>query len=153
MAKAKDSGFTLMELILVIVILGIAAGFTYLSVANVGAAQARSAATDTNYLLSRCRSASLSRAGDTYLKLYLDEDGHVAAEYCEGGVIAEQKQLGNGRVSCSIDGAALTEAGVEISFKRSTGAEDGSIKSIVFAGGRSEYEVYIEPATGSHALS
>ena len=153
MARAKNSGFTLMELIFMVVILGIAAGFSYLSVANIGSAQARRAATEANYLLSRCRSASLSRAGDTYLKLYLDEGGQVTAEYCEGGTIAEQKRLGNGRVSCAVDTVPLDTDGTTIRFERSTGAEVGNTESIVFYGGNSEYTVYIVPATGSHGLS
>lgn len=150
MAKSKNSGFTLMELILVVVILGIAASFAYLSISNIGSTQARKAATDTDYLLSRCRAACLSRSGDNYLRLYQSGD-KIMADYCENGSI-EQHELGDGRVSCAVDGSPLKTADATIRFERSTGAEQSAVQSISFSGGSSSYTVKIVPSTGSHII-
>ena len=152
MKNAKNSGFTLMELLLIIVIMGIAASFIYLSVANVGSSSARKAANDMNYLISRCRSACLSREGESYIKLKATAEGY-AADYYESGVLADTVALGGKRVTCTYNSGTAVTSGVKISFRRSTGAEETAVKSIEFSSGGAEYSVYIVPATGSHGIS
>lgn len=158
MKSTKNSGFTLMELLLIIVIMGIAASFFYLSVSNVGASSARKAASEVNYLISRCRSACLSRAGESYIELKAQADG-IIADYYEGGEKADSVSLGGSRVSCTYNGTnELTDAGIKISFQRSTGAEKTgggytTVSSLEFTGGGAVYKVHIEPATGSHGVS
>ena len=155
--KKKNSGFTLMELLLTVVILGIAAGFTYLSINNVGSAAAKEAAADVNYLVSRCRAACLSRTGESYI-LFKTEDAGSVAEYYENDTLADTAQLGGKRVSCAYNGGnAFPAEGLKLSFERATGAEKTTggcteVKDISFAGGGAEYKLSIVPATGSHRL-
>ena len=160
MSKTKNAGFTLLELLLTIVILGIVTGFTYLSVSNVGISSAREAAADMNYLLSRCRAACLSRSGEGYILLRIAEDGCVA-DYYEGGAAepTDSIELGGRRVACTYNGTtALPEAGLKIGFERATGAEKTGgdytqVQSILFSGGGRDFEVTLVPATGSHRIS
>lgn len=158
MTKAKNSGLTLIELLIVIVIMGIVAGFVCLSVSNVGSSAARKAATDLDHLLSRCRSAGLSRAGLSYINIMPTADGGFEAVYVESDLEAERLALGGKRVTCTYNQAqAIAMDGIKISFQRSSGAErvDGGfteVSTISFSGGGAEYKVNIEPATGSHSV-
>lgn len=156
MKKAKNSGFTLMELLIMIVIIGIVAGFTYLSVSNIGSSAARRAANEMNMLISRCRSACLSMGGESYIELKAAADGGCEALLYEGGKLAETLPLGGARVSCTYNGGSPA-AGIKMSFQRGTGAMKtggaySEVSSLEFSGGNAEEKIYIVPATGSHGM-
>ena len=174
MKKAKSGGFTLLELLLVIVISGIVMGFIYLSVANVSSSAARRAATEMNYAIFRCRSGAVSREGFACLELSVGTQGEILCKYYENGALAEERELGGSRVTVSLsvdegEKPLTSAAPLYLSFERGTGAEStlnaaaermgksnsyggGYCSAITFSGGRGSYTVEIVASTGSHGI-
>ena len=93
MKKLNNRGFTLVELIVVIAILGILAGVMSYSVNQIFSGQARQFADEYDALLTQCRVSTLSgAAAPTYVMLCQDSGGDYYGVLVEGGAEVSRKQ-------------------------------------------------------------
>ena len=166
--KRNNKGFSLVEMIVIVAILGILVGVFSTSIMPLLSQRAERAAKSTNDLLSKCKVYSMSRAGEIYVRLRIEpykKVNNIIAEYYEGTTLIESEILATGRTILTVNGTALNTNSLWISFSRSTGAIDvfGTQNSstppsgvsplrIGFADGNKAFEVQIIPSTGKHEV-
>lgn len=137
MHKSNNRGFSLVEVIVVVAILGALVLTLSGSFSAVKSANAKSCASEIDSMLSKCKVNAMSRAYNVYLEIYMTEDG-VCVAYCEsevsssGGfteITREESIVGKKSLSVSyvVNGAetALSvSAGnkLYLAFDRTTGA-------------------------------
>jgi len=155
--KKDNKGFSLVELIVVITIIGILAAIVISSAAPLFSQRAASAASSANALLSKCKVFSMSREGDVYVRLYKAANGQILGEYWENGTLVSTEVIGSQSVQISPDN-------VYISFKRSTGglrifgsslssaAPGGGTSTVTFSTVGNVYDVEIVASTGKHEV-
>lgn len=73
--KNKNSGFSLIELVVVLAIMGVVALFSVEIYGNVNSADVESAAENTDSMLSLLRTRSITKADDFIMKIEKDADG------------------------------------------------------------------------------
>ena len=163
--KRKNGGFTLMELIVVMAIIGVVILAIGISISASTSAKAEKTAASINALISKCRVGCLSKAGDVSLTISLDAVGNIICTYSENGTDSTDTFTGGGiSVSYTTRYNGGTDSKTELSqttpltlsFDRSTGglepqANGSECTSIIVTGGRS-YTISIVPSTGSHRL-
>jgi prepilin-type N-terminal cleavage/methylation domain-containing protein len=137
--KLKNNrGFSLIEILVIVAILGVALTFFSVSIVSLSAADARRCAVDMNSMMSRTKVNAMYRSQPS-LRVYIAPDGRVRGEYSEWGEdavsgdwrwIEQQDEILSNRpgttVRFSRPGATdieLTAPGQEfrISFQRGTG--------------------------------
>ena len=161
--KTNNKGFTMVELIVVMLIIGIITVIVGLTISTSTSARAEGTASSVNALISKCRAGCLSKTGNVYLTLAVD-NGSLVCRYYENDILVSTDTFeANGiavSVSTMLNGPpttrALTATPFRLSFNRSTGAQtpqsDGSnCTALKFTGGRT-YTVELVPSTGSHRL-
>lgn len=150
----SNKGFTLIELIVVIVIMGILSTILIISISASFSANAKKSAVEINSYIGRCRTDCMSKSGNTIFKLSLNGENKIIGTLYHDSSCIDSTVLGGSRVSCEIinkDGkSALTQDGVQISFNRSTGGEITEITDITLTGGGRTYTIKIVPSTGNH---
>jgi prepilin-type N-terminal cleavage/methylation domain-containing protein len=171
----NNRGFTLLELMVVVAILGIVTGMAAYSITSVSDTRARKFASDFNALLSECRVNTLSGApAPVYLTLSW-EGGEYYGTLYEGGSQKTRVQLPRS-VACSFtaDGTVYdlgeTYASLSLGFDRSTGAFEaleqvksaagdglnpglsGGCTAVTAAAGGGARTVELTPATGYHRV-
>lgn len=160
----NNRGFTMIELMVVIAIVGILAMVITTSTNSYYLAQAKEFANEYNALLSRCKVDTLSGANaPTYLTLSKKDDGFYGELY-EGGELVASKKLGGNNLSCNvtIGGSVSAVSGgntLALAFDRSSGAvldKNGvqskcTLVSIITNDGGG-YAVEITPTTGYHKV-
>jgi len=162
--KKNDKGFTLIEIIVVIIVIGIVAGISALSLSTLNSASAKSCSSQLNAYISKCRVASLSRAGDVYIIVKM-QSGKVIGEYYEDSNLKDTKTLSDGRANVSYKVGVTTfelrdGQELKLSFNQSTGALNPQTvggkdfcEAIYITGGTKTYTITIVPSTGNHSLS
>lgn len=163
--KRNNSGFSLIELIVVMAIIGIMAVVVGVTVSTSNSAKTEKTAASVNALISKCRAGALGRAVDVHLTISQDGSGNIVCQYFEKGAIVSTETFNGNNVSVSYttqitDVSPVTVAllgnPLTLSFDRSTGAMkalsgNSYCKSIIFTGGRT-YTIKIYPSTGAHEL-
>ncbi len=102
----NNRGFTLLELIVVIAILGILAGVASYSISSVSTTRAKKVTSDLNALISQCRVDTLSGSpSPTYLEILKEGDTLYGVLYegkAEDGapIVKVKQQLGGSGITC-----------------------------------------------------
>jgi len=166
--KKNNRGFTLVEIIVVVVIMGVLVGIISLSISSVFSSRARRCASEMDAYISMCKVNSMSRAGCIYIVLDLDGDGNIRGRYYEDSdyVPDDASLRDTATFSDSNVAATFTTGGTEtalsdtntltLSFDRNTGAfnpQSGGnyCTSISLTSGRT-YVITLIPSTGNHYI-
>lgn len=164
--KRNSAGFTLVELVVTVAILGVLVGITSMSISTVFSARARRCATEIDAYLSMCRVNSMSRAGDIKMKLYADEDGSIRGRYFENDIEKDAAVFSDARVTVeyTVGGVPIpltSEYPLTLAFNRSTGGlmpqnPSGDVPvyctAISISSSRT-YVITLIPSTGNHFIS
>lgn len=113
----NNKGFTLLELLVVVAIIGIVVGSMTYSINSVSSTRAKKFASDLNATMSQCRVDTMSGApSPTYLELTKDNNGDYYATLYEGGSDAQhiktQQKLGGSGISCAFRTGSAANAGI-----------------------------------------
>ena len=163
--KRNNKGFTLIELIVVMLIIGIVTTFVGVTVSTSNSANAKRCASSVSSLISQCRAESLGRTGIVYLTISLDSNKNIVCTHSNGSTVTTDTFLGRGTTvtyTTDISGAkttvTLTSSNpLTLSFNRSTGGQncqsDGVsyCTAITFSSGQI-YTITLVPSTGTHKL-
>ena len=161
----KSKGFTLIELIVTIAIIGICVFLVSLSVSTIFSSEAKKCAYDIDALLSQTKLSAMSKEDGVYLWLTCTDSGDIVANYYEKNGLVSQDTIGGTRCSVfyTVNGhdTKLDATGIYISFHRDTGAfdfsrngwESGAVCSgITVVGGSRTYALTLVSSTGAHKL-
>lgn len=157
----KDNrGFTLIELIVVIAIMGILVAVVSTSTSVAVSARARGCSTQLADCLARTRISCLSRSGISYMTVEKDGSKWVLTCYengasnYTGGTSVYTQTVSGGGVDVSVDGTAIADGGsAAFSFARGTGKliqpnGTGNVEIIV-SGGGSNRTITLTRSTGA----
>ena len=164
----NDKGFTLLELVVVIAILGILAGVMSYSISSVSTTRAKKVTSDLNALISQCRVDTLSGSPiPTYLEILKEGDTLYGVLYegkAEDGapIVKVKQQLGGSGITCRYTTASgtteITDGGtLELGFVRATGALDTAdyvnCTAINISAGAGNNAIALVSATGYHYIN
>lgn len=163
--KRNNRGFTLVEIVVVVTILGVLVGLTAMSISSVFSARARRCATELDSYISMCRVNSMSRAGSIKIVLDTDANGSIRGSYYENDVVKDTAVFSDTRVFAefTIGGVSTPLSSSDpltLSFNRSTGGfnPQGNVAgvpvyctSISISSGRT-YVITLIPSTGNHFI-
>lgn len=156
--KNDRRGFTLVELMVVVAIMGILTGVMSLSVSTVSSARTKRCASEIDAYISMCKVNAMSRAADVKIVLYKDSDGNICGNYYEGDAVKSSEVFSDARVGVSYtvgaDSKELDTAGLTLSFDRSSGAfkpqSGGTYCTAISVTAGRTYTITLVPATGNH---
>lgn len=165
-SEKNNSGFSLVELIIVIAIVAALITTVFLSVSMVFSANAKACSNDLQRAIADCKVTTMGKAR-AWLVIYRGSNNRVYSqmhimEQVEGeeiGTLAdipqEPQKLGGNRVvvtytdSAGVDQGDLPETGITIEFDRSSGSfKDGTPQSIDVIGGNRHYHLVFVKLTG-----
>ena len=169
----KNKGFSLVELIIVIAIMGILISVLVPTLYTLFSSSTRNCANNIDNLIATCKVYAMGRSDDVVVMIYAGNDGKIWGEYIEGGRTGQIEQLGDSRVNLTVttpDGTAYAPTEGQplyVSFSRATGGlclfgdsrsgfftpTAGQLASIAVTSAGKPYEVSIYATTGKHGVN
>lgn len=156
MMDRRKSGVTLIELIVVIAVMAVLIGFAGLGLSLLTGSRAKDCAKRIENSLTVCRTNSLAKAGQHYVKIYsrdnkvvIESDSAEDLEISKSGVTVTYKISGETEEHTL---GGIDEA-IEFKFKQGTGSFLGTTyKYIRVTSGRVSYLITCYPITGKVTL-
>ena len=169
----NNSGFSLVELIIVIAIIAALIGTVILSVSMVFSANAKACSNDLQRAVADCKVTTMGKA-QAWLIVYRGENGSIYSqlhimEQKEGGeagelqeIKEEPQKIGGNRVSVTYKDASGNEglelptgadAGIRIEFDRSSGSFKEAPQQMRIQGGSRDYKLDFIRLTGKIAVN
>lgn len=164
MKENRKKGFSMMELIVVIAIIGLftalaTIGFGYLKAGNV-----KSTAKTIDSTLNKLKLDTMSKEEKPYM--YLWQSGNDYYMYCTTGAFSKDsdtvkknaQRIGNANVKITVDGSVLGSSPKTIAFKKGSGAfaDSSDIKSTIKVeekdGTGTSYVINLVKDTGKHYI-
>ena len=166
-SQLNNTGFSLIELIIVIAIIGVLSASVVLSVSLVGNAHAKTCCNDLQSAIADCKVTTLGKSR-AWLSVYQGDNGYVYSQlhvYQLGmgdgkedatDIPEEPQRLGGKRVTVSYTdetGAEMplpvgAENGIRIEFDRSSGSFKEAPQTIIISGGNRKYTLEFIELTG-----
>ena len=173
MVPKSNKGFSLIEMLVVIMLLGLLVGMLVPALTPMISSEARKCASQVDALLAKGKVYAMSRSADVYIRIY-EENGKIWGEHLEGTESITSEMLGNGKMSVTVtmpDGSTKYTVNATnhlyVSFHRATGAlrvfgktdnaevvgvTTGNAQIAITAGGKT-YKINIVPSTGKHEVT
>jgi prepilin-type N-terminal cleavage/methylation domain-containing protein len=171
-AKRNNEGYTLVEILVVVALIGIALGVITMSLATLFSANAKKTAYNMSAMIAQARVNAMYKSAPVFVRFYIDGDS-IMGQYYEAGLpktVAEV--MGSDRVVVEFvttDGTTVAFDGtpgkeIYIGFDRLSGRlrAASDFASVSYTGGVSAidlsssasaiYEVSINPVTGKHEV-
>lgn len=168
----NNSGFSLVELIIVIAIIAALIGTVVLSVSMVFSANAKACSNDLQRAIADCKVTTMGKA-QAWLIVYRGENGRIYSqlhimEQKEGGeagelveVTEDPQKIGGNRVTVTYTDASGNvselptgaDAGIRIEFDRSSGSFKEAPQMIEIQGGHRDYKLDFIKLTGKIAVN
>lgn len=158
-----NSGYSLIELVIVLAIIAIIMGTVFYSIVLIFSANAKSCANNIQRSIGDCKVTTMGKS-DAYMELYRDSEGSVYTKMYiteSDGTSTEQEpqKVGTSRVYVGYDASGVTktslEAGdkIEIRFDRSNGGFKAGAGGVIYEniyveGGSKKYRIEMIPLTG-----
>ncbi|MBQ4245500.1 MAG: type II secretion system protein [Clostridia bacterium] len=158
--KKNNKGFSLVEMIVVITIMGIAVSLVVGSMVSVYRARSKKAAETLDAVISQCKIDSMSGL-DCYLTVSLEDGDYYAKLHRTGAEVYKTEKLASDNMTMSAGTNSLAEEGSELylKFDRATGAvTDALYKAGEGASGAdlydgtSVFEITMS-STGTHTIT
>lgn len=167
----NNKGFSLVELLVVVAILGVVAVSTTLSYSVVRNADVRKAATTTGNMMKSVRTECLSKESSQFLYIYMDNDDYYyATANKEETSLAGVKSIGGTKlcadsISISVETASGSASAIgsgdfaSISFEKGTGkvrfninGTSGELTGINFSRGSKSSSITVAYETGKNTI-
>lgn len=169
--KKDQRGFSLVELIVVIAIIGVLAGGTVTLISHIQYANTQRAVQAVSDMLNRTRITSMSRQGPQYLYIYRLDDGYYM-KVCDSVLDAyDDSKLGSGGIKICSDSISISmnlsggspvalqrrNQVIRVAYKRSgvlntNIASGGSNADQIIFNGNGTFTIQIYANTGKHAV-
>lgn len=157
--KKHSKGFTMIELIIVIAIIGIFTALSTISLNYLHAGNIKSSAQKVNRVLTELKMDTMSRENRSFMYIYNKDDNYYmwcTTDDTFSMLSAQGERIGNSSTRIVVDGNELTSGNhVKIAFRKSNGAFiSGTPERIEFSkdDGSFKYVVTLVVETGKHYI-
>lgn len=161
MKKNRNKGFSMMELIVVIAIIGLFTGLASIGLQYVQAGNVRSTAKTIDSNLTGLRLDTMRKADTPVMYLYKVGEDYYMLCTTDATVARDRNNgthIGNANTKITIDGTVLGNTEMKVKFKKSSGAfaDDSDARSSILVerskGNGTSYKIVLVPDTGKHYI-
>ena len=159
--KNRNKGFSMMELIVVIAIIGLFTGLASIGLQYVQAGNIRSTAKSIDSNLTKLRLDTMRKEEKPIMYLYKVGDDYYMLCTTDSSMARDRNNgthIGNSNTKITVDGSVLGSTEKKIKFKKGSGAfsDDSDARSSILVekqdGKGTSYKIVLVPDTGKHYM-